>query len=57
MLQRGNRFKVAWIPAHFAVRGKYLKLIDEDGWKVLTVWAFQSKVEERHGYFMGGVSR
>ena len=57
MLQRGNRFKVAWIPAHFAVRGKYLKLLDEDGWKVLTVWAFQSKVEERHGYFMGGVSR
>ena len=29
--------QITWIPEHFAVVGKYLKLHDEDGWKVTQV--------------------
>ena len=42
-LQRGDTVTVSWIPAKFAVKGKYLKLKDEDGnwengWQVKEVW-------------------
>ncbi len=57
VLRKGNRYRVAWIPSHFAVMGHYLKLKDEDGWQVELVGIFQSVVREQRGYFAGGVSR
>ena len=42
-LVRGNARQMAWIPAKFAVAGRYLKLTDagqtEDGWRVAGVGA------------------
>jgi len=39
-LQRGNTQKVAWIPSVFAVRGKYLRIKDVNGWRVVGVGKF-----------------
>ena len=55
LLQRKNHFQVAWIPAHFAINGKWLRLFDEDGWRVVRVGAFQEHIELPHGYLSGGV--
>ena len=42
-LLRGNARQMAWIPAKFAVQGRYLKLTEngktEDGWQVVGVGA------------------
>ena len=42
-LVRGNARQMAWIPAKFAVQGRYLKLTQngasEDGWQVAGVGA------------------
>ena len=56
-LQNGNRHLTAWIPVKFAVRGKILRLIDDDGWRVTDVGAYLDRVEGRRGYFAGGVWR
>lgn len=37
VLRRGVRIRVAWVPANLAVVGRYIKLFDEDGWKVIWV--------------------
>lgn len=36
-LQRGTRHRVAWIPASLAIVGRFVRLHDEDGWKVAWV--------------------
>ncbi len=52
-LVRGHARQMAWIPAKFAVAGRYLKLTDagvtEDGWQVAGVGARMSEeiVRER----------
>ena len=35
--------QVAWIPEQFAVVGKYVKILDEDGWRVQEVGSRQSE--------------
>lgn len=47
----------AWIPVKFAVKGKTLRLVDDDGWKVIAVGAYLDHVEGQRGYFAGGVWR
>ena len=48
-LRKGDRILVSILPEKFAVKGKFLKLKDneiwEDGWEVLEVWAFLRKEE------------
>lgn len=34
ILRKGRRFRVAWIPAQLAVVGRFLRLHNDDGWKV-----------------------
>jgi hypothetical protein len=41
-LHRGATQQVAWIPSAFAVRGKYIRIKDVDGWRVVSVGAEQS---------------
>ena len=36
-MTKKNAVNVAYIPEKFAVVGKYLRLVDDDGWKVETV--------------------
>ena len=36
-LQRGTVQQHAWIPSEFAVKGKFVKLLGEDGWEILSV--------------------
>jgi hypothetical protein len=55
ILNKNNRWQTAWIPKQFAVKGKYLRILDEDGWQVKSVGTYQEKVEAPHGYFAGGV--
>jgi hypothetical protein len=38
-LRRNNTFQIVWLPEQFACRGAWLKLSDEDGWKVEKVYA------------------
>lgn len=37
VIHRGTRWRVAWIPAALAIVGKFVKIHDEDGWKVAWV--------------------
>jgi len=55
ILNKSNRWQTAWIPRQFAVKGKYLKIHDENGWRVMSVGTFQERVELPHGYLSGGV--
>jgi hypothetical protein len=55
VLRKGNLEKIAWIPARFAVQGKFLRLLDDDGWQVELVGTYQESVETPHGYFAGGI--
>jgi hypothetical protein len=57
VLRKHNRYQVAWIPAQFAVKGRYVRLKDDDGWKVETVGMYQKEVNGQRGYFAGGVGR
>lgn len=57
VLRKRNKYQVAWIPIKFAVVGKYIKLLDDDGWRVETIGMYQDNVESQHGYFAGGVGR
>ena len=56
-LRKGNVYQTAWIPVKFAVKGKILRLIGDDGWLVLEVGAYLDNVEGQRGYFAGGVWR
>jgi hypothetical protein len=44
-LRKGTKRMTSWIPERFATQGKYLRLGDDDGWKVIAVHA--SEPEER----------
>jgi hypothetical protein len=34
-LKKGTTEKTAWIPEMHASKGKYIKILDDDGWKVI----------------------
>ena len=36
-LKRGSQYDTAYIPTRFAIKGKFLKLKDVDGWEVINV--------------------
>lgn len=56
LLVRGDRRVVAWLPVKFAVAGKYVRLLEVDGWKVQRVYpAYQENIDLPHGYLSGGV--
>jgi len=38
MLQRYNVRMTSWIPCKYAVKGKFLRLKDVDGWEVVAVF-------------------
>jgi hypothetical protein len=50
-LRRGNTFQTAWIPSIFAVRGKYLRIRNVDGWRVIGVGKFLN-----HSYVLNVLS-
>ena len=54
-LRRGNLYQVAWLPVQFAIHGRYLRLLDVDGWQVVEVGMYQKSVELPHGYLSGGI--
>jgi len=48
-LQKGITFQYSWIPEKFAKVGNYVRLKDDDGWKVVEVFSTMDskKVQER----------
>lgn len=38
-LRCGSTEQVAWVPSEFAVQGKYIRIKDVDGWRVISVGA------------------
>jgi hypothetical protein len=38
-LSRGSTHQVVCVPAQFAIRGAYLRILDEDGWRVDEVYS------------------
>ena len=40
ILQKGNRFKHAWIPIKYAKSDRFLKINKSDGWEVIKVFNF-----------------
>jgi hypothetical protein len=56
ILNNGSVWQVVWIPVQFAVKGRYLRLVDSDGWRVVEVCEpFQANVNVPRGYLSGGV--
>lgn len=45
-MRNNNCERTSWIPEKFAIVGKYLKLDEDDGWKVIEVYTFAREVEE-----------
>ena len=45
LLVKNKQSKVIWIPQEKAIAGKYLKLLDEDGWLVKEVYKTLSSKE------------
>jgi hypothetical protein len=45
LLKKKNSYLTSWLPEKFAKCGKYIKLIDDDGWKVMAVWSRLSEKE------------
>jgi hypothetical protein len=41
-LRRGITQQTAWIPSEFAVRDRYVRIRNEDGWRVISVGGTQS---------------
>ena len=37
-LRKESRHTVAWIPERYAIVGKVVKLLDEDGWEVIEAY-------------------
>jgi hypothetical protein len=54
-LRHGSRNKVAWIPERFARVGGRIKLLDEDGWQVVSAGIWLPNISQHHGYFAGGI--
>jgi hypothetical protein len=48
-INNGYKTDVAWLPEKYAIIGKYLKINEEDGWKVIWIGAKQpaNVVEEK----------
>lgn len=42
-LRKGNQEQICFIPSKFAIEGKFLKIKDEDGWKVEEVFSSSSQ--------------
>lgn len=38
-IKKGKTYQVAWLPSEFAKKGKFIKLHDDNGWKVLHVFS------------------
>lgn len=38
LLRRGSRERVCWVPSKLAKVGRYLRLLDEDGWLVVKAY-------------------
>lgn len=56
LLRLGTIYQVAWLPVKFAVTGKWVKLHEVDGWRVVAVFPhFEDDVDLPHGYLSGGV--
>ncbi len=36
-LTKGQTSEIAWIPERFAIKGKFIKVLGEDGWQVVEV--------------------
>jgi len=36
-LRKGDITTTTWIPEKYAIKGKYIKLLDDNGWEVLEV--------------------
>jgi hypothetical protein len=34
-LQKGDTITTTWIPEKYAIKGKYIKLLDDNGWQVI----------------------
>jgi hypothetical protein len=50
-LRRGSIVQHAWIPSEYAQTGKYVKLLDEDGWLVENTGAVSdSDYVKTHSY-------
>ena len=37
-LRKGDQVQVAWLPERFAVRGRFVELKGENGWRVATLY-------------------
>ena len=48
-LSRGTTHQIVQIPAALAVRGKYLKILDEDGWHVDAVYSLGATLATADG--------
>ena len=55
MLRRGDIEKVAWIPERFARDGNWLRLFDQDGWRVIRTGIWLPSIAQHHGYFAGWI--
>jgi hypothetical protein len=55
ILKRNNTFQTAWIPNKFARIGKYLEILDQNGWQVISVGIFIKDFNYHRQYFAGGV--
>jgi len=49
IMEKGNLQQTSWVPEKFAKMDKFLRLKDDDGWKVISVGAKSEKkyVEDR----------
>lgn len=43
LLENGNKVRIAWIPAKYSCKGNTLKLQDEDGWIVKSVYGVETE--------------
>tara|TARA_Y100000310_G_scaffold307018_1_gene348765 strand:- start:44597 stop:44830 length:234 start_codon:yes stop_codon:yes gene_type:complete len=34
-LKKGDTYKTAWIPKKYSIIGKFIKILDDDGWEVI----------------------
>jgi len=42
-LEKGNKKMISWVPERFAILNKFLRIGDDDGWRVVTVHASESE--------------
>ena len=54
-LSRSTARQVVQIPAEFAVRGKYLRILDQDGWRVDEVYSVGASLATRDGWSLRGL--